>query len=184
MTKGIIQMQARAMLPGNPGHHAVQFLVTKNGCACRGRLSRRWLRRGSATLLYATLTSQRIRAELVSCHFASIAHQSVIVISRAGMLGIHGQRSAASARFRRSRRRARTRLLFGGESTCAGLRNGRRALSRRQNDCASRSKASGYLAKAHSFSLLCGYASHVASDRVYADVCAHHTHVHGALAVA
>jgi hypothetical protein len=41
------------------------------------------------------------------------------------------------------------------------------------------------LAKAHSFSLLCGYAvCSVGSDKVYADVCAHHTHVHGDLAIA
>lgn len=183
----------KAILPGNPGHHAVQFYSDDEGlCMAVADFLADGFAAGQPTLVIATNDHRkRIRAELVARHFSVsslIKTGSVMMLDAHEMLEqfmVNGR--PHSARFRAALGAVIERVsLFGGESIVRGYGEMVDVLCRAgRYDAAIQVEGLwNELAKAHSFSLLCGYAiGNVASNQVYADVCAHHTHVHGAVAV-
>ncbi len=187
-------MKARAILPGNPGHHAVQFYSDEERlCLAVADFLADGFAAGQPTLVIATPDHRkRIRAELVSRHFgvtSLIKSGSVMILDAQEMLEqfmVNGR--PHTARFRAALGAVLERVsLFGGESIVRGYGEMVDVLcGAGKYDAAIQVEGLwNELAKAHSFSLLCGYSVvNVASDQVYADVCAHHTHVHGALAIA
>ena len=185
-------MNARASLPGNQGHHAVQvYRDDQHFCASIADFLADGIAAGQPTLVIATAVHcDLIVTELGARRFdaaALIESGALLLLDAHEMLDhvvVNGELDAA--RFEQSVGLAIQRLAATGEPTVRAYDELVDVLWRANQWKASLTVEASLnaLLEKHPFSLLCGYRMDAFFNHpAYKDVCACHTHVHDAVAV-
>jgi hypothetical protein len=185
-------MKARVIVPGNPGHHAVQFYNDDARlCLSVADFLADGLAAGQPTLIVATRDhADRICRELTARHFdcAKLVQAGTLSILDAqetlDKFMVEGRPNAAA--FKEVVGPAIDRVCwFSGETVVRAYGEMVDVLWRR-GECDAAIELEllwNDLARQYSFSLLCGYALGPTMKKAgRAEVCAVHTHVHEATA--
>ncbi len=186
-------MTVSSRLPGNPGHHAVQFYRDEARlCQSVADFLADGIVAGQPTIVVATPDHRRlIEKELGSRRF------DIPGLVRAGTLILLGARETLDCfmvngrpdpvRFRQTIGAAIQRVCHNGDETVVRAYGEMVDVLWRADKCDAPIQLEilwNELAKRYAFSLMCGYALSGFDDSGrHEQVCAHHTHVHGVSAI-
>ncbi len=180
-------MNSRATLPGNAGHHAVQFYRDDNRlCMAAADFLGDGIAAGQPTLIIATAEHRNLMlAELTQRRFAveALQHAGTVRVLDAQVTldrFMSGDRIDAS-RFREVVANAIPRLCGGTERIVRAYGELVDVLWRAGNPGAAIRLETLWneLARTHAFSLMCGYGlGHIAGHESISKISALHTHVH------